>query len=163
MIAVDEKRWAELQLRSLAHGAHEDQSAMCACGCGEPAPFAARSSRKRGISRGQRLRYRSGHNSRRTTRIRYREQDLGYGTACWVWEGPLSRKGYGHVQANRVHMGAHRYVYEYLRGPIPGGLTLDHLCRHPACVNPDHLEPVTAAENSRRARLDRMVNLQEAL
>ena len=36
-------------------------------------------------------------------------------------------------------------------GSIPDGLHLDHLCRVPACVNPEHLEPVTLAENNRRA------------
>lgn len=45
---------------------------------------------------------------------------------------------------------AHRYVYESIRGPIPEGLVLDHLCRNTSCVNPDHLEPVTYGENFRR-------------
>ena len=42
---------------------------------------------------------------------------------------------------------AHRVVYEILVGPIPVGLELDHLCRNRACVNPDHLEPVTTRTN----------------
>jgi hypothetical protein len=45
---------------------------------------------------------------------------------------------------------AHRFYYEKKCGPIPDGLTLDHLCRIRACVNPDHLEPVTNTENCRR-------------
>ncbi|WP_369010576.1 HNH endonuclease signature motif containing protein, partial [Bacillus cereus] len=48
-------------------------------------------------------------------------------------------------------MRAHRYVYENLSGPIPEGMELDHLCRNPPCVNPDHLDPVTHEENMRRA------------
>lgn len=42
---------------------------------------------------------------------------------------------------------AHRFAYELLVGPIPTGLTLDHLCRRPACVNPSHLEPVSLRDN----------------
>jgi hypothetical protein len=36
----------------------------------------------------------------------------------------------------------HRFVYELVRGRIPPGLTLDHLCRVRHCVNPYHLEAV---------------------
>lgn len=45
---------------------------------------------------------------------------------------------------------AHRVAYELFVGPIPEGLTLDHLCRVRHCVNPLHLEPVTRGENTRR-------------
>jgi len=47
---------------------------------------------------------------------------------------------------------AHRASYEAFVGPIPAGLTLDHLCRTPLCVNPWHLEPVTHKENLARGR-----------
>ncbi|WP_375791707.1 HNH endonuclease signature motif containing protein [Actinoplanes campanulatus] len=49
---------------------------------------------------------------------------------------------------------AHRYSYESLIGPIPDGLTIDHLCRNRPCINPDHLEPVTQAENNRRVPVE---------
>lgn len=68
---------------------------------------------------------------------------------CWLWQKPLDG-GYGRIWVNGRHHLAHRYVYELLVGPIPDGLHLDHLCRVTNCVNPDHLEPVTCAENIRR-------------
>lgn len=72
---------------------------------------------------------------------------------CWLWLGK-SRRGrnrqYGGVKFNGKTYAAHRFVYELLVGPIPDGLTLDHLCRVPLCVNPDHLEPVTQIENMKR-------------
>ncbi len=73
---------------------------------------------------------------------------------CWIWTGTKknSRGGpyYGVTSWTTRNAIAHRVAYELLRGPIPPGLTLDHLCRRTLCVNPDHLEPVTSAENTRR-------------
>lgn len=69
------------------------------------------------------------------------------GDGCWEWTAPLSGMGYAQFyDGNRKPM-AHRVVYELLVGPIPEGLQLDHLCRVRHCVNPHHLEPVTAREN----------------
>jgi len=68
---------------------------------------------------------------------------------CWPWAGAKSR-GYGGFRVKKQRFSAHRFEYELLIGPIPDGLTLDHLCRNPSCVNPGHLEPVTQAENNRR-------------
>ena len=70
---------------------------------------------------------------------------------CWIWLGRLDRHGYGRYRLKKnKSTGAHRAVYQRLHGAIPPGLDLDHLCRVTACVNPDHLEPVTRAENLRR-------------
>lgn len=73
------------------------------------------------------------------------------GPDAWLWLGPVNRWGYGRFcDRYGVMVLAHRFAYEQLRGPIPAGLTLDHLCETPACVWPSHLEPVTNAENVRR-------------
>ena len=68
---------------------------------------------------------------------------------CWIWQGKKDY-GYGRVGMNGTHHRAHRLIYEALKGPIPEGLQLDHLCRNRSCVNPNHLEPVTGAQNCRR-------------
>lgn len=70
---------------------------------------------------------------------------------CWLWTGTIRPDGYGQVTVGRKQQRAHRLVYELLVGPIPEGLTLDHLCRNPPCVNPDHLEPVTLKINIERS------------
>lgn len=69
--------------------------------------------------------------------------------SCWVWDGAIQGAGYGTAWDKRIRKIklAHRLVYELLVGPIPDGLTLDHLCRNRACVNPEHLEPVSMKEN----------------
>lgn len=69
---------------------------------------------------------------------------------CWPWLAYRNAKGYGQVSVNGTVRPAHRVAYELLVGPIPADLTLDHLCRNTGCVNPVHLEPVTASENTHR-------------
>lgn len=68
---------------------------------------------------------------------------------CWEWQGHLSG-GYGSFRVGTNYPPAHRWAYEFIRGEIPDGLQLDHLCRNRACVNPWHVEPVTARVNSQR-------------
>jgi len=66
---------------------------------------------------------------------------------CWHWLRHRTPRGYGTFRVNGRLLMAHRWAYEHFKGPIPDGLTLDHLCRNRGCVNPDHLEPVTLREN----------------
>lgn len=73
-------------------------------------------------------------------------------TGCWLWTYALNPNGYGqHAPKYGVNIPAHRAMYEAVKGRIPAGLELDHLCRQRSCVNPDHLEPVTHTVNVRRA------------
>ena len=69
---------------------------------------------------------------------------------CWTWTGTRTRNGYGQVRRAGKAWVVHRYVWTTLVGPIPPDMDLDHLCRNRLCCNPDHLEPVTRAENMRR-------------
>lgn len=73
--------------------------------------------------------------------------DLG---PCWIWQAARTKHGYGMFGVSPPRL-AHRRAYEWLVGPIPEGLPLDHLCRVPPCVNPQHLEPVTHTQNMRRS------------
>jgi hypothetical protein len=73
---------------------------------------------------------------------------------CWIWTAGKSSDGYGRQSVDGHTRNAHRVVYEMLVGPIPDGMTLDHLCRVRACVNPSHLDPVSPVENWRRAQQD---------
>ena len=71
-------------------------------------------------------------------------------TGCWNWLGHVKSNGYGYFRHPETTL-AHRASWMMMRGPIPDGLTIDHLCRNKRCVNPSHLEPVTALLNVKRA------------
>lgn len=71
-------------------------------------------------------------------------------SGCWEWLGSHNGKGYGIFWYENSYRAAHRFGYAMMRSPIPDGLQLDHLCRNRGCVNPWHLEPVTALENQMR-------------
>lgn len=83
-------------------------------------------------------------------------------TGCWEWQGVITPKGYGYFRDGKM-VSAHRWSFCHFVGPIPDDLQVDHLChtddqecpggdtcRHRRCVNPSHLEPVTAQGNSLR-------------
>lgn len=67
---------------------------------------------------------------------------------CWLSTNRPNRKGYVRVGFGRRGSDyIHRVSYTHFCGPIPTGLTIDHLCRNRGCFNPDHLEAVTLVEN----------------
>lgn len=70
---------------------------------------------------------------------------------CWNWTG-AANGDYGVFWFEGHNVGAYRFAWEIMVGPIPNGLTIDHLCCNPRCVNPAHLEVVTQGENTRRGK-----------
>ena len=112
----------------------------CECGCG------------RNVSK----RFVRGHNKRSRKRILtpddYRVEDRGHVTACWIvsrWK-PDDSRGYTRIRSEGRRVGAHVLMWLQQGRTIPIGMQLDHLCRQPSCINPNHLEPVTPLENTRR-------------
>jgi hypothetical protein len=73
---------------------------------------------------------------------------------CILHAGSFNNYGYGVFYTGGKVRLAHRIAYEEAVGPIPEGLTIDHLCCEKRCVNPAHLEAVTRAENTRRQWAD---------
>lgn len=97
-------------------------------------------------------------------------------TGCWEWTGRREPKGYGRLNVRRdgrhTKTYAHREMVRQVEGeyieihlddadpfgpivlipcaPRPYDDTDDHLCWNTPCCNPDHLEPVSRAENSSR-------------
>ena len=84
--------------------------------------------------------------------------------SCWLWTGTTAgtKSCYGTFRVGTRSIDpkiyAHRFSYQTFVGVIPQGLEIDHLCRNSLCVRPDHLEPVTHEENSRRARWTECAN-----
>lgn len=116
---------------------------------------------------GRRFRFPGAHIRHSASHAQRREKfwqrvDKNSLNGCWVFTGK-QRKGYGRVSFGRGRdVTAHAYAWSELRGIVPEGLELDHLCRNRICVNPDHLEPVTHEENMRRglaARQDELCDL----
>lgn len=95
---------------------------------------------------------------------RFLEKVLYLDNGCHEWTAYVGVNGYGRFYLEGKGALAHRWSYEHFIGPIPTGLVIDHLCRNTKCVNPKHLEPVTASENVRRglgpaAAADRMLRV----
>jgi hypothetical protein len=88
--------------------------------------------------------------------------ERGEADECWMWIGARNADGYGNFGVkHREIVDAHRVAYQLLVGPIPEGLSIDHLCRVRACVNPKHMEPVTHRENVLRGNSPAAANARK--
>lgn len=83
-------------------------------------------------------------------------------TGCWEWQGAKSN-GYSSISVNGKCQRGHRVSYGMFVEAIPAGLQIDHLCCNRACVNPRHLEPVTARQNSSNRVIMRKAGLMPVI
>lgn len=125
-------------------------SGLCLCGCGQQTQLARQNYPAKGWVFGKPMRYVAGH-QRRATGPAYVVRDMGYATPCHISLWGVQANGYSRFKVNGRSVYAHVLAWEEANGPVPNGLELDHLCRVHPCRNPDHLEPVTHAENMRRS------------
>jgi predicted XRE-type DNA-binding protein len=95
------------------------------------------------------FRYFHNHHGRKFA-SEYTTEDRGYRMPCWISNRTKNEHGYTSMRFGGKMMRTHRVFYERKYGQVPDGKKLDHLCRVPACCNPDHLEPVSHRENVRR-------------
>lgn len=137
---------------------------MCACGCGEPSSPAETNIYRKGVliyRKGDLRQYVTGHRARAfldpVRQLMRHVQVVPSG--CWIWTGARLPTGYGWARVGGRSRAAHLQMWRAVRGPVPHGLELDHLCRETLCCNPDHLEPVTHAENVHRSFSPSAVNL----
>ncbi len=74
--------------------------------------------------------------------------------SCWTWLGGICGSGYGVVRRPSMSREryVHRFFYEVTHGPIPSGMTVDHLCFNTLCCNPKHLRLLTLSENAANKR-----------
>jgi len=81
---------------------------------------------------------------------------------CWQWVASKTSDGYGQFfPGDGKRWRSHRWLWTQLVGPIASGLEVDHLCRNRACVNPDHLEPVSKKVNQHRGNSPMGVNARK--
>lgn len=123
---------------------------LCNCGCGNATPPYKNNIPRLGMVKGQPRKFLTGHHRPNKPRpVRY---VINLVTGCWEWmlaRDPM--KGYGRENLRNAQSTlAHINSYVKHKGPVPKGKELDHLCRNTGCINPDHLEPVSDAVNSRR-------------
>lgn len=137
----------------------------CHCGCGGKTKPSVHNRRGRTVGKPQKLI--KGHWPNKPLDSLYVAEDRGYTSPCWIWQrsvhgpGMKTGKGYGVIQRVGIRKPAHQAFWEDRNGPVPEGKEIDHLCRVTVCVNPDHLEAVTHAENTRR-RTTSKITMEQA-
>tara|TARA_R100000951_G_scaffold58967_2_gene49667 strand:+ start:30064 stop:30588 length:525 start_codon:yes stop_codon:yes gene_type:complete len=108
---------------------------------------------------------------------RFMRQVIKSVNGCWLFQGSGTTDGYGHHRQGpgQPREMAHKFSYRLHKGDVPDGMQVDHKCHteaveqekcdggeactHRRCVNPNHLELVTASENTtRQAHANRMKN-----
>jgi hypothetical protein len=143
---LEDRTSREIEAAALSGG-------LCRCGCGQVTEIAVTTRRTRGWVKGKPKPFVGQHRKRLSGLAASADAcELDPETGCWIWMRARNPNGYGVVRSptEERQVYAHRLFYERANGPIPEGLTIDHLCNNPPCVNPAHLEAVSEAENIRR-------------
>jgi hypothetical protein len=79
----------------------------------------------------------------------WHDVEIGASDECWPWVKSTASHGYGQTWDGTTVRLAHRVAWTLANGPIPAGMTIDHLCRNRRCCNPAHLRLLTNLENAR--------------
>lgn len=80
--------------------------------------------------------------------------------SCWIWTASKTDQNYGVIWLDGRYVKAHRVSYILYKGKLNNKLVVDHTCKNTLCVNPDHLEQVTQAENVKRGSAGKVNNAQ---
>lgn len=151
----------------------------CQCGCGQDAGYFPYNNKASGIVKGTPRRFILGHHSRlpeyQQKSPPFEECYTVQSNGCWFWNVIRDGDdGYGKYWIRGRKYSAHRVSYERRNGPIPKGARVDHVCHDPkacpggvtcphrSCVNPDHLQLLTHADNCRRGALAKLSMEQAA-
>lgn len=139
----------------------ENGGGLCRCGCGQKTEIAPTTWRRRGWVRGAPkplipYHHLRGNQNGRRKGPEYVEEDRGYETPCWIWQGCINASGYGSVNIGGRSQLAYVAYHRRENPDPPPGFERDHLCRVRACVRPDHIEVVTRTINIRRGRVAKL-------